>query len=211
MCLRKLRRNAVDYGLRTALSKAFWRVVSIVYCRTVYCVYARNLEDAEPCVSTPSPFLFRILDFGALPDGIVPQIEEMEEWLEGSLQKRLESGDICLVALDHDRVAGFNLVAMRGAVQIPLINTSRSLGPREAWSEQITVHRNYRRRGLGTELRQRLFYELKKRGVSILYGGTLASNQVSRSFALFLGFTETREIRYSRLLGVSRWKIHQLS
>jgi GNAT superfamily N-acetyltransferase len=210
MPFRKLRRNAVDYGIATAMSKAFKAVVGVVYTRTAYRVYARTLGDGEGPIPPPPGLSFRLLDPEGLSDDMVSQIEGMEEWLWGRLRSRMANGDICLAALDGERVAAFNLVAMRGTVQIPLIRASRDLGPGEAWSEQITVHRDYRRRGLGTAVRCRLFHDLHRRGVRTLYGGTLAANHVSRSFARSLGFLEVEEIRHTRVLGASSWTTHRL-
>ena len=93
----------------------------------------------------------------------------MEEWLKGKVASRLEAVGLCLVALDGERVAGFNLVSL-GEGRIPLIGLRRDLRENEVWSDQITVSKNYRDKGLGSTLRYRIFKELKKRGVRRIYG-----------------------------------------
>jgi hypothetical protein len=82
----------------------------------------------------------------------------MEEWLEGRLASKLAKGSLCLVAMDGNIVAGFNLVGF-GEVHMPLVNGKRIFRNGSAWSEQITVNTKYRGKGLGSELRYHLRIE----------------------------------------------------
>ena len=107
--------------------------------------------------------------------------------------------------MEDDKLAGFNLVSF-GRVYIPLIMQSYKLSDTEAWSEQITVGRAYRRMGLGYELRRRIFIELKKRKMEKLCGGTLRHNTASRGLARRMGFKEITEVRFTRFLNSKKWE-----
>jgi GNAT superfamily N-acetyltransferase len=200
--LRKLRRNLSDYGFLTTLAKMLAALFSVVYVHTVYRVYCRDLgeEELPSPPNLPSSIEFRMMDRKNIEDLTVDQIEQMEEWLEGELNRKLREGGVCIVALDGAEVAGFNLVAC-SRVEIPLVRQTRTLRQNEAWSEQITVHRRYRRHGLGTALRCRMFLELRRRGIQRFYGGALLSNKASHALSRKLGFCEVEDLHYRRLFG----------
>jgi RimJ/RimL family protein N-acetyltransferase len=118
--------------------------------------------------------------------------------LQASVERRLRDGALCLAALDGRTVAGFNLVSF-GRTRIDLIEAERSFR-KHAWSEQITVNPDYRGRGIASELRYRIFAELKARGIAKFYGGALALNEPSLKLARKVGFREIAEVRYRRVL-----------
>ena len=59
----------------------------------------------------------------------------------------LKYGGLCVVALDGEKVAGFNLVSFN-EVYIPLLELKKKFRKDQAWSEQITVSKDYRKQGL---------------------------------------------------------------
>lgn len=130
---------------------------------------------------------------------IIQQIEAMEEWLEGSVKHYLESGHICLAVLDQDVVAGFNLISLK-KFSIPLLHFSRPLRPHEAFSEQISVNKLYRGKGLGTQIRQKVCQILYHKGIRKLYGATLLSNTASLRLAEKNGFRFIADIQYTKVL-----------
>ncbi len=133
----------------------------------------------------------------------------MAEWMRGELVDKIASGSLCLVILDENKVAGFNLITF-GGVFIPLIKLKRVFHQHDAWSEHIAVHKNYRRRGLATQLRYRIFDELRRRGYKKLYGGTLVSNKPSLKLAHKLGFKEIADIRYLKILDSKSWRFNRI-
>ncbi len=135
---------------------------------------------------------------------LISQVEELEEWLQGGVAAKLDDGGVCLVALDGETVAGFNIVAF-GRVEMPLVKTHRDFGKGNAWSEQITVNNRYRGKGLGAELRYRIFAELKERGVRRFYGGTLSDNEPNLKLTRKVGFTEIADIRYCKRFTTKSW------
>ena len=133
----------------------------------------------------------------------------MEEWLKNRVESKLMSGCICLVALDNKRVIGFNLVAFN-EVFIPLIDLKKKLRPHSAWSEQITVHKNYRAKGLAAQLRYGIFAELQKRGIKMFYGGTLITNIPNLKLTRKVEFEEFADVHYSRLFNHRGWSYKRI-
>lgn len=201
---RKLRRNLEDYGWVDTVAKSLAFFFKLFHFNQVYRIYRINLEkSARACANTAMGFVFRLLsaeDFGP-----IEQIESVAEWLRGKLRARILSGDLCLVALEGEKVAGFNLITF-GQVFIPLINLRRTFRPGEAWSEHIAVRKEYRQRGLGSHLRYGIFDELRRRGTKRLYGGTLRSNLPSLRLARSVGFSEVLDVSYRRILGLEFWR-----
>jgi GNAT superfamily N-acetyltransferase len=142
---------------------------------------------------------------GAGDEAEIAQIENLAEWLRGSLRKEIAAGAMCLVALQNEKVVGSNLIAF-GDVLIPLINLQRTFRKSEAWSEHIAVHRDCRRRGIASKLRYRAFEELRKRGIKRVYAGALRHNVVSLQSARKVGHREFVDVRYLRLLGIETWR-----
>ena len=136
---------------------------------------------------------------------LINQIEKMEEWLSGKIALKLKKGNVCLVALDEGKVAGFNLVNF-GEVFIPLIKMKKFFNKNEAWSEQITVSKDYRGKGLATDLRYMVFNELKNKGIKRFYGGTLIDNQANLKLTRKVGLQELVDIHYFKLFFFKKWK-----
>jgi L-amino acid N-acyltransferase YncA len=202
LLLKKFNRNVVDHGLSSAIKKSLLYSVKAFYDQQIYRIYAINLKDYNPKSLVKDDFSYKLI--GVNDSGLIQQVEEMEEWLDGMLKEKLESGGLCLVALDKDTVAGFNLAAF-GKVFMPLVNTHRDFRNGNALSEQITVNNNYRGKGLGASLRYNMFSELKNRGVRKYYGGTLSDNEPNLKLTRKVGFKEIADIHYSKVLRNSNW------
>lgn len=147
-------------------------------------------------------FTFRLLHMKE--EELVNQIEEMEEWLQGKVLEKLTTGSLCLIAEDDGRIAGFNLVSF-GNVFMPIVNSFREFRSTEAWSEQITVGKDFRGRGLATLLRYHTFDELKKKGIKRFYGGTLPTNIANSKLSSKVGFQEIADIHYVKKLNNQSW------
>ena len=72
----------------------------------------------------------------------------------------------------------FNLINFEQAILI-LVKLKKELREGSAWSSHIAVKKEFRRTGLGSQVRYRIFEELRRRGIRRLYGGTLRSNTAS--------------------------------
>ncbi len=204
---RKLARNYRDYGPALTLKKSLASLVSFGYESMAYRIYVREID---PSVDTgappPPPFQGHVLE--AADTAFIEQVETMEEWLKGKVRKMLDRGSLCVLVLDGEKVAGFNLISM-GEVFMPLVNMRRTFRAHEAWSEQITVHQDYRGMGLATILRRQAFQELATRGIRKFYGGTLPSNIANRKLSKKVGFREIADIRYRKVFNSRSWSVER--
>lgn len=200
--MKKLRRNYQDYGLRVTLDKTCARAMAIAMESRTYRIYRIRLDRFIPAEMDTGGLELRLLRDDE--DSLIDQIEGLEEWLLGKIRQKLSSDSICLVALDERRVAGFNLVSF-GKVYMPLVEMTRMFRNNEAWSEQITVNRDYRGRGLATILRLAVFAILKERGIKRFYGGTLPLNTANLKLSRKVGFQEIADIKYRRILNNKTW------
>lgn len=200
----KVRRNWQDYGWSVTASKTLAYLIRAVYFRQVYRIYRIKLaEAAPPSESNVYGFKFRMLT--PQDADAIAQIEGIAEWLRGCLRPAIAAGQPCLAAMDGDRIAGFNLIRMDRATLV-LVNLTRKLRPDCAWSEHIAVRKEYRRSGLGAQLRLRIFRELKQQGVRCLYGGTLVTNAASLALARSVGFKEIADVHYRKFLSFEKWR-----
>lgn len=195
--VRKFRRNLRDYGLGVTLRKTAGALFRRVYQTCDYRIYRANLRAEPPPPAMGGGIEYRLIT--ADEDGIIRQIEAMEDWLEGLVAQRLRAGGLCVVALAERRLAGFNLISF-GEVEIPLVDGTWAFKPRYAWSEQISVHPDFRGHGVALNLRRWAFVELRRRGVERFYGGALKLNRASLNLARKAGFREILEVRYRRFL-----------
>ncbi len=200
---RKFKRNLCDYGFPVAVKKSLFHLLRLFYENRVYRIYTIRLMEWKSQTETDDRFEFRFI--GPEDRQIIGQIEAMEEWLTGRVSEKLTRGGLCLVALSGDSVAGFNLVAFK-EVHIPLVSLTKRLSETDAWSEQITVNRAYRRSGLGTKLRQRVFQELQRRGIKRLSGGSLVYNMSNLQLTRKVGFREIADIHYTNWIGAKKYK-----
>lgn len=204
---RKFTRNLRDYGIAITLRKSLGHLFGFLYDSTVYRIYGMDLEKSNIPQRKDGELVYRLIAPSATD--CILQIEAMEEWLEGSLASKLAKGSLCLVAMDGNVVAGFNLVGF-GEVHMPLVNGKRNFRNGSAWSEQITVNNKYRGKGLGSELRYRMFGELKRQGYKKFYGGTRSDNQANLKLTRKVGFKEIADIRYMKLLTMERWRLERV-
>lgn len=201
---KKLRRNFQDYGLVPTLGKCGLQLLSPVYLSRTFRIYRKNLR--EPLAEVRCDQGLRFAEVGLDEGQLLGQIERMEEWLEGRLQELLREGAYCLVLLEGDRLAGFNLVSFR-EMHMPLVKVRRRLRPFEAWSEQITVGKDFRGKGVATSLRRKMFQNLTARGIRKLYGGTLSSNKANLGLCRKIGLREIADVRFRRIMRSARWRV----
>jgi len=195
--LRKVQRNVQDVGVRITTLKIASYLIRVLYEKRVYRIYGIDLSTKSSREPTHSRFIFQLLR--SEDANFIQQIESLAEWLQGNLRNRLEEKNLCLVALDDNIVAGFNLVCL-GHISIPLLGMERKLRPYEAWSEQISVRRSYRKHGLGVDLRHCIFEELRRQGIRKFYGATLVNNSAALALARRAGFREIADVHYRKIL-----------
>ena len=201
--LRKIQRNKEDLGISLALKKGGLYLLKPIYENRIYRIYGIDLERFNPLPYADNGLISKIIN--ASDTQLISQIEKMEEWLSGKIMPKLTQGGLCIVALDGDKVSGFNLISF-GVLFIPLIKMKKFFNKNEAWSEQITVSKDYRGRGLATDLRYMVFKELKNKGIERFYGGTLIDNQANLKLTRKVGLQELVDIHYFKLFLFEKWK-----
>jgi GNAT superfamily N-acetyltransferase len=204
---KKLQRNLYDYGFLIALRKSINYLLKPVYMNITYRIYRIDIDKVEIKTRKDSTFDFRMI--GSDEHEIIRQIEDMEEWLKGKVASMLASGGICHVVLDGTSLAGFNLVSFDEGCLL-LAEYRRRLKKNEAWSQQISVKRGYRRQGLATALRQNVIKELKKRGITRMYGGTQTGNNAALRLAGKVGFRDIANLHYRKLFSYRKMKFRRI-
>ena len=200
IAIKKIRRNWNDCGIGGAFTKGVQYLLKSVYVDRIYRIYRRDLFAGQFPEPSSEGLVFKVIGTG--DSQAIRQIENMEEWLQGQLPEIMSRG-LCVAVFDGPKVVGFNLVAFR-QVYVSLLNMRKRLRADQAWSEQITVDKAYRKQGLASALRYRVFSELQKRGFRSLYGGALASNIPSLKSAQKVGFRFIADVRYQKLLNRER-------
>jgi ribosomal protein S18 acetylase RimI-like enzyme len=205
--LKKLFRNMEDHGVSFAIKRGFMYLLVPFYKNQTFRIYRIKINGTVPDHIRETSFQFKLLS----PEDkdFISQVESISEWLKEKLKSRLIDGDLCLVALDGSKIAGYNLVALKYFF-ISWIDHEIMVKPHEAWSEQITVQKDYRKRGLASELRNRMFIELKKQGIKKFYGGTLPSNEAALKLTRKVGFQEIADIHYLKIFMFKRWKYDRI-
>jgi len=206
--IRKIKRNYRDYGLALAMKKSLAALVAFAYESTAYRIYRKEIDPSVDTGEQP-PDTFKLHVLGKSDGAFISQVEEMEEWLAGKVLEMLSGGSLCVLLLDEEKVAGFNLFSVR-EVYMPLVDVRRTFRSHEAWSEQITVHQDYRGMGLATVLRRQAFQELGNRGIRKFYGGTLPSNIANRKLSKKVGFREIADIHYRKVFGSKSWFVKRV-
>ncbi len=207
--IRKFERNLQDHSLKVALRKGFAYVFRFAYEDNVYRLYKIDLLRCDTELPTDiEDVTFRFLT--PADEAGIRQIEDNSEWLRGTVKQRLLAGAVCVAAFEGEQLAGFNLVSF-GEVVMPLVGLSRRFRHDEAWSEQIATVKAFRRKGLASQLRYRIFEELRRRGIRKFYGGALRDNLPSLVLARRVGFREFVEIRYTRLFTRRKWRYLRVS
>ena len=208
MLVRKFTRNLEDYGLWLTLRKAINFLLKPVYQKKAFIIYELNIDGPPKRERNMEGYISKLLATG--DDSFINQIEEMEEWLKGSLKARIKTNGLCMALIKRNQVIGFNLATM-GEGSIPLLKLRVITSNSEAWSEQITIHKDFRRKGLGTELRSKFYSELKNRGVIALYGHRQEWNIASKRSVRKYTSKELVKAEYTKIFNFERLRYTKLS
>jgi GNAT superfamily N-acetyltransferase len=205
---KKFVRNIRDYGIWTSTKKSIAFFIKPVYHKKTFIIYQLNLESPPKAKIDSNGFSLKLLEPD--DDDLINQIEVMEEWLSGTLRPLLKANGICMAVVKDNRVAGFNLATL-GEGFIALLKLRIKIRENEAWSEQISIHKEFRRKGLANLLRSKFYYELKNRGVTALYGHrqvwNIASEKSAHKYtqnvlvkAEYLKIIKFEKLRYKKFL-----------
>jgi len=207
--IRRVKRNIEDYGWKITIRKSWDYLFEWLYLHRVYQIIVIDPSTVSSQeVSGLQRFTFRTLQ--PKDTQLIEKVEELAEWLQGTVADRIARGDLCVAALSEGELAGFYFVGF-GEVLIPLLQARRGFRPGRGWVEHVAVLKQYRRRGISTQLRYRTFEELRKRGCRRLYSGVLPHNLVSLRSALQAGFQPLAEVHFTKVLGSKAWRCNRPS
>ena len=205
---RKIQRNLQDYGFGITARKAMLFPFRWLYRKRDYRIYRADLATLPFPPPTDGSLEYRWITPG--DRDLIRQIEVMEEWMQDKIAPKLQAGGLCLSAIGSGKLAGFNLVGF-GCQHIPAVERTHTFPSHCAWSEQISVSLEFRGQGVASELRYRVFAELRRRGITRLYGGTMTDNLVALKLARRVGFREILDIRFRKYFGVHSWHYARLN
>lgn len=197
--LKKIKRTCLDYGWAVCFQQICSSIFKPFFQIRTYHIYVIDLQKIAIRETGPlSDFIFRFI--GPEETQLIAQIENMEEWLHGKLAAKLQRGQKCLAALQGETVAGFNLVGF-ATFELPVIRLSKTMRPHECFSEQVSVHPCFRKKGLGTDLRHEIFAAMKNAGYHRMYGGTQVFNTANKALSKKVGLKEFAVARFTNILG----------
>jgi hypothetical protein len=200
----KLFRNLDDYGIKHTIKKSVFAVLGLVFIKRKYRIYRKDLGNLFDECST-SFGEFQCKEIKSVDEKAIIEIEKIAEWMKGCLEKMLKEGAYCLAIMEDEKVIAFNLINFNN-VWIPLVNYYKKFNPISAWSEHIWVVKKYRKSGMATYLRKRIFCEMAKKGIRWLYGGSLLDNKASLRVAEKLDFKCIIDIDYLKIFGCKKWR-----
>jgi hypothetical protein len=200
---KKIFRNVKDYGIWTSIKKSTKFLIWPFYHKITYIIYELNLQDIPNKEININEYRFKILTVE--DNDFINQIENTEEWLKGELKKSLSRNGICIAILRDDKVAGFNWVTL-GVGTIPLLKLRIIIKPDESWSEQITIFKDFRKKGLANQLRTEFYHELKKMGIKALYGHRQVWNIASKMSAQKYTYRKLVKADYIKILNIQRFR-----
>ena len=206
--LYKLLRNFNDYGFWICFKKSISYLCKPFYENMVLMVYRVEMENVEVQAAFKHNFKFKLIN--SKDSRLINQIEKMEEWLQGKVEGKLQRDGICMVLMDRDKVIGFYLAAL-GEVFIPLLKLKVILELCEAWGEQVTITKKYRRKGLATELKRKIYSELNKSGIKTIYGHAALNNKATLKSAEKIKSKHLAVIQYLKFINYSILKSKKLS
>lgn len=194
--IRKTRRNITDFGIAYTALKIGKGLFGIVYDCKALIIYELNFsQNYEPNKLSG----IRIRTLQPHEHAYFSQIVEMEEWLENKISNRIEENGVCIIALTGDEVIGFNLIGFDW-VELPLLRIRVQLKKDEAWSEQISVKKEYRKQGVANEIRKVTYDILKQKRIIKLYGHRASYNYASKMSAKKFTKNEIVSARYTKFL-----------
>jgi len=193
--IKNIRENLLDYGIWVTLKKSFYVIVKPVYKKQTIKIYSVEIEHLNHQHVNNNNFVFKYVDKDDII--IIKQIEDLEPWIQNKVKDMLNSNYICLAALDKNTVAGFYLINLT-EISIPTVNYKRNLRANECCDLQYTVNRKFRRLGLATSLRLRMFDDLRKIGKKKCYTIIWDWNIISRKASNKVGFNYIADLSYTK-------------
>lgn len=199
-----LRDLGIKHMLRRVMEEALLRHL---FLTRQYILYEKQLTELDSVQLRNPQLNFSFIS--ADSHKILHQIEELSGLSQEMVSEMLIDGGECLVAMDDDNLAGFNLISY-GDIYIHYLERNLMLSESEVWSEQIFVSLPYRETGVATDLRQIMFHHLADKGYTKLIGGYLPYNVSAGMLAKSLGFIEKEKVTLVKIFGWKKYFVRKL-
>jgi hypothetical protein len=171
-----------------------------------FIIYEKQLTDLDDINLSNPDFEFSFISLAN--DDILRQIEEQSGLSREMVSEMLKDGSECLVAMDGETLAGYNLVSY-GTVNVHYLERHMKLSKSEAWSDQIFTALPYRRSGVAIDLRQIMFHHLGMKGYTKFIGGYLPYNTRPGMLARKLGFIEKEKVTLVKIFRQKIYRVHK--
>ena len=187
-------------------------------------VYERPLDTEIPTVKTKVPVKVRIVSIGDIKnghyqriirDGLYQRILRVVRYRHyhtrhrerhRKILRRLEDGDVCLIAMVDDMVAGFAWLYFREKKYEPAIEREETFGDDEALIYDIVVFPEFRKKYISEKLNEKGMRLLKSKDFKKVLGYTQADNIPSIKSFERMGFYPTKIITCFRIFKFKRIK-----
>lgn len=187
-------------------------------------VYERSLDTGVPVVKTKVPVEVRTVSINDMRDGLDQRIirdglyqriirvvhhrhyytQHRERHRE--ILRRLEAGDVCLIAMVEDVVAGFCWLYFRDRKYEPDIERVETFRDDEALVYSIAVFPEFRKNGIGSKLNEGGLRYLKSEGYKKVYAYVETDNIPSLKSFEAVGLYPTKIITCLRIFNFKRIK-----
>jgi hypothetical protein len=194
--IKKTKRNINDFGMAYTSFKIIKALFEILYESKALIIYELNFTKGYEAKKIDGVTIRPLR-----PDeyAYIAQIVEMEEWLENTIANRITQNGICIVAIKGGQLIGFNLIAYDW-IELPLLKIKVDMRSDEAWSEQISVKKEYRKKGIANEMRKATYKILKQKRIVKLYGHRAGYNYASKMSASKFTKNEILYAQYNKIL-----------
>jgi len=193
----KLLRNLRNFGFWITFKQIMLYLTKPFYENVVLFLLSIDVENIPEDKLNRSALTFKLVNVE--DTSLINSIEKMEEWLYGKVTEKLSNNSICMAILGDGELLGFYLASL-GEANIPLLGLRIIFKPDEAWAEQISISKNYRRKGLATRLKSSIYVEFRKRGIKTVYAATRVYNKAYLEFVRNFGFQKAFIFRYIKVL-----------
>ena len=199
--MRKIFRYRHDYGYWISIKQVMLYLIRPFYENVALILLSIDVNSIPEKELINDNVAYRL---GNMDDAsLITSIERMEEWLNERTMKRLSKHALCMLALMDQKLSGFYLANL-GECDIPLIGLRLIKGLDEAFAEQITISKEYRRKGIATGLKNAIYAEFRKRGIKTVYAATRIYNKALLKFTSMYGAPKAILFRYIKVMGYRR-------
>ena len=187
----------------------------LIRLKYVKMLFIERLLDAEiPRIETSVPVKIRVVSAEDVKTGYYPGVRLTsgdDPSHHGEALRRLGEGDVCLVAMIGDKVAGFAWLYMQERKYEQAIETEITLADKESLLYDRLVFSEFRKKGIGEKLNEERLRFLKSKGFKKALGYVLTNNIYSIKSLEAVGFYPTKIITCFKVFKFKRRREYPVS